>query len=137
VTENRIDLPFEERVIGEHTYRCSALMLTQWIELEALLMKVLGLQVLDMDEKNLGAYAPKAIASSTAQDHEKIFQLLGYCLVVRNKEGGLTMLSRETQDKWWAVYRGEMPGVIGLFFEVQFKDFFTGLETLSPEVPSG
>jgi len=136
MSEKRIDLPYQERQVGEHLYRCSRLLLSNWIELEALLMRVLGVQVLDLDESNLGAYAPKAIAASTAQDHEKIFQLMGACLVVQNDGGGWSMLSRETQERWWAVYIGEMSAVIGLFFEVQFKDFFTGLETLLPEEPT-
>jgi hypothetical protein len=137
VTEKKeLNLPSEERTIGENRYRCSRLMLTQWIELEALLMKILGAQVLDLDENNLGAYATRAISSSTAQDHEKIFELMGYSVSVKNPQGGWGMLSRETQERWWAVYIRELPGVIGLFFEVQFKDFFTGLELLSKEEPS-
>ena len=132
MAEQRIDLPYTERKIGEHTYRCSCLLLSKWIELEALLMKVLGVQVLDIDENNLGAAAPRAISASNAEDHEKIFELMGLCLVVRNEEGGWSMLSREIQERWWAVYRGEMASVVALFFEVQFKDFLKGLELLSP-----
>lgn len=135
MSENRIDLPYKERKVGDHKYRCSRLLLSKWLELEALLMRVLGIQVLDLDENNLGAYAPRAIAASTAQDHEKIFELLGECLIVQVGDGGWSMLSRENQERWWAVYIGEMPAVVALFFEVQFKDFFTGLETLLPEVP--
>jgi hypothetical protein len=137
VSEKTLDLPYIERQIGEHVYRCPRLLLGRWLDLEALLMKVLGVQVLDLDENNLGAYAPKAIASSTAQDHEKIFELLGECpLAVKNAEGGWSMLSRETQEKWWPVYISEMPAVVALFFEVQFKDFFIGLEKLLPEETS-
>lgn len=136
MSENRIDLPFEERVIGDHTYRCNRLLLGKWIELEALVMKVLGVQILDMDEKNIGSYAPRAISQSNAADHNKMFELMGECLFVANNEGGLSILSRANQERWWAAYIGEMPGVIGLFFEVQFKDFFIGLERLMPEVKS-
>jgi hypothetical protein len=136
VPEKIVDLPSVERSIGENTYKCSRLKLKYWIELEALLMKILGAQVLDLDENNLGAYAARAISASTAQDHEKIFELMGHCVHVQNDAGGWGMLSRETQERWWAVYIRELPGVIGLFFEVQFKDFFTGLELLSKEEPS-
>lgn len=137
MTEKKeLDLPSEERKIGENHYKCSRLMMTQWIELEALIMKLLGAQVLDLDEKNLGVYAARAISSSTAQDHEKILELMSYSLSVKNPQGGWGMLSRETQERWWAVYIRELPGVIGLFFEVQFKDFFTGLELLSKEEQS-
>lgn len=136
MTEKKLDLPSEERKIGENHYKCSRLMLTQWIELESLLMRLLGAQVMDLDENNFGAYAEKAISSSTARDHEKIFGLMGYSVSVKNPQGGWGMLSRETQERWWAVYIREMPGVLVLFFEVQFKDFFTGLELLSSEEPS-
>jgi hypothetical protein len=129
-----LDLPYLERKIGKHTYRCNALLLGKWIELEALVMKVLGVQVIDLDEKNLGAYIPRMIASSTAEDHEKIFELMGDCpLSVKNAEGGWSMLLRATQEKWFAVFRGEIPGVLMLFFEAQFSDFFTGVEELLPE----
>lgn len=136
MSEKTVDLPSTERKVGENHYKCSRLLLKQWIELEALLMKILGAQVLDLDENNLGAYASRAISSSTAQDHEKIFELMGYSVSVKNPQGGWGMLSRETQERWWAVYIREMPGVIGLFFEVQFRDFFTGLELLSSEEKS-
>lgn len=128
-----IDLPFEEREIGEHLYRCDRLLLSKWIELEALLMRVLGLQVLELDEKNIAAYAPRAISQSTAADHDKIFALMGECLFVKMPEGTWAHLTRVTQERWWASYIGEMPATVGLFFEVQFKDFFTGLEKLLPE----
>ncbi len=130
-----IDLPYQERDIGEHKYRCDRLLLSKWIELEALLMKVLGTQVLDMDENNLGAYAPKAISQSSAADHGKIFELMGECLFVHNEEGGLSTLNRANQERWWAAYIGEMAATVALFFEVQFKDFFTGLEQLLPQEP--
>lgn len=136
MAEKIVDLPYQERRVGEHTYKCSRLLLSRWIELEALLLKVLGVQVLDLDESNLGSYAPKAIMSSTAQDHEQIFALMGECVSVKNDAGGWGMLSRETQERWWTAYIKEMPAVIGLFFEVQLKDFFIGLETLLPEEQS-
>lgn len=132
MAEKIIDLPYIEREAGEHTYRCDRLLLTDWIALEALLMRVFGVQILDMDEKNLGAYAPHAISASTGKDHEAVFELLGKCLRVRNEEGGWSMISRETQERWWAVYIGELPTVLGMFFEIQFKDFFSGLEKLLP-----
>lgn len=132
MAEQIIDLPYVERKAGEHTYRCSRLLLTDWIALEALLMQVLGIQILDMDENNLAAYAPHAISRSSKDDHEKLFELLGKCLTVKNAEGGWSMISRQTQERWWAVYIGELPVVLGMFFEIQFKDFFTGLEQLSP-----
>lgn len=128
-----IDLPYIERDVGEHKYKCSRLLLKHWIELESLLLKVLGIQILDMDENNLAAYAPRAISASTAADHEKIFELLAHCLQVKNPEGGWSMLSRQTQERWWPAFIGEMPAVLGMFFEAQFKDFFSGLEALSPE----
>lgn len=133
MTEQRIDLPYEERQICEHTYRCSRLLMSKWIELEVLLMRVLGIQVIDVDESNLGAYASRVISASTGSDHEKVFELMGECLIVRNSEGGWSMLSRQNQERWWPVYMKEMPSVVGMFFEVQFKDFFTGLEILLPE----
>lgn len=133
MSENRIDLPHIERHIGEHLYRCSNLLLSKWLELETLVLKLLGTQVLDIDENNLDKYVGRIVLKSTRDDHEKLFELLGECLIVQMPEGNWSALSRQNQERWWAVYRSEMPAVIGMFFEVQFKDFFTGLERLFPE----
>lgn len=131
--EKIIDLPYLEREIGCHTYRCDRHLLKDWIELETLLIRVLDMQVLDMDEGNLGAYAPRILGAATKADHEQIFDLLSRSIKVQNPEGGWSMISRQTQDRWWPAFIGELPGALGMYFEIQFADFFRGLARLLPE----
>lgn len=133
--EARLDLPRIDREIGEHEYRCARLLLGDWIELEVLVMKVLGAQVLDLDEKNLMTYAPTMVQGANKRDHEALFELVGRSLQVRSGQGGWALLTRAKQERWWAHNIRELGAVLGLFFEVQFSDFFGGLELLSKSAP--
>ena len=133
--ETKLDLPRVDREVGEHEYRCTRLLLGDWIELEVLVMRVLGAQVLDLDEKSIASYAPTAIQSANKRDHEALFELMGRALQVRSGQGGWALLTRAKQERWWASNIRELGPVLGLFFEVQFSDFFKGLEGLSPLAP--
>lgn len=126
----RIDLPRIDRTIGDHDYRCSRLLLNNWIELEVLATSILGHQVLDLDENNLGSIAPKLLQGSNTRDHEALITLLGKSLQVHDR-GSWTQLTRDKQQRWWACNIRELAATIELFFEVQFADFFRGLELLS------
>jgi hypothetical protein len=125
------ELPSEEREVYEHTYRARRLLLGDWIELETLVMSLIGSQVLDLDENNLSSLAPAAIRSSNPQAHRKLFELLGKSIDVQKDGGGWSPLTYERQSRWWAFYQRELPAAVALFFEVQFRDFFSGLELLS------
>lgn len=129
--EKRLDLPRIDREIGDHEYRCSRLLLGHWIELEVLIIGILGSQVLDLDEKNLGAYAPKILGGASVRDHELLMVLLGRALQVRTDRGSWSQLTRDKQQRWWPMHIRELGAVIALFFEVQFSDFFEGLSLLS------
>jgi hypothetical protein len=132
MSEKIIDLPYIEREVGEHTYRCNRLLLSDWLELEAIIVRLLHVQVADIDERNLADYIIRAISTSSKADHEQVFALMGKCLGVRNPEGGWSQLSRQTQERWWPAYIAELPTILGMFFEIQFADFFSGLAPLSP-----
>lgn len=133
--DKNLDLPRIDREIGEHEYRCVRLMLGNWIELEVLIIRILGAQVLDLDEKNIGAYAPAALQGANKKDHEILFELMGRSLQTRTEQGNWALLTRAEQERWWPNNIRELGPVAALFFEVQFSDFFAGLEQLSPSVP--
>ena len=126
-----IDLPRIDREIGSHEYRCQRLMLKDWIALEVLVVKALGMQVLDIDEKNLSSFAPRILSGANTRDHEALFELIGLALQVKSR-GKFSLLTRAKQERWWPLNMKEMASVVALFFEVQFVDFFAGLELLLP-----
>lgn len=125
-----LDLPSVERTIYSHEYRATRLTLGDWIELEALVIRILGTQVLDINEENLSALAPMALRGADPSVHKKVFELAAKSLAYRDGDGWRP-LTMAIQNRWWARHLQEMPGAIGLFLEVQFKDFFSGLEQLS------
>ena len=96
MNEQSLDMPRVDRDINGVRYRCNRLLLGDWIELETLIIRVLGVQVLDLDENNIASAAPVALKRASKNDHEQVFELLGRALMVQREDGKWAQLTRAT-----------------------------------------
>lgn len=142
-----MDYPFEERVIGKHTYRVSALPMDQWDELGEFLAEFLGEPVTSLvkgfdigdlrelmlgDAGALGVLVSVVSKKITRGRMGKVRTLMGHALKVKDDDGNWAELDHNKQNHWWASNRGELPDVVWLFLKVQYVDFFTGFGALMP-----
>ena len=129
--EKRLDLPSQERVIGRHTYRVAQLPMGSWLELESLLLDVLGPALAEvvavwkpgqglggLDTRAL-AFAISAISSKApAATQERVLSLL---------EGSTLCDGHRLDRLHWPRNMGELAGYMAFAMGVQFADFFGGL----------
>ena len=137
------DLPYEEKVIGEHLYRAYALPLEDWLELVELLAGILGepLSALlrgeatfpggEVSLPDFAVMASGAIKKLTKANLVRVLVIAGKSLQVE-ENGQRRPLVYDKQKLWWARQMAELAPAVALFLEAQFANFFAGIVTLLP-----
>jgi hypothetical protein len=134
------DVPDKVDRIGEHQYKCVALMQSDWESLGDFLAESLGGPIATLVRGYNVAYLETlpfigtggvgmlfaAFSKKMSRDNAKTLrQHMAKSLYVM--DGEWKPLPMDAQELWWAHNRGELAGVIELFFRSQYSDFFDGL----------
>lgn len=134
------DVPDKIERIGEHQYKCVALMQTDWEALGDFLAESIGAPIATLVKGYDIAYLEQlpfsgsggvglifaAFSKKMSRENAKALrQHMAKSLYVM--DGEWKVLDMAAQELWWAKNRRELPGVIELFLEAQYADFFGGL----------
>jgi len=129
--EKSLDLPGDERVIGQHTYRVAMLPMGKWLELEAILLDVIGPALAELiggwrsgegigglDHRAL-AFAISAISTKApAETQGRVLDILSASTLCDG---------HRLNSLHWPRNMGELAAYVAFALEVQFADFFGGL----------